>query len=174
MIAIVDVDYRSAAAGSEAAAVAACVLAASWRDGAPSAELVARVERVAPYEPGRFYLRELPCLRAVLAKAEAEARAPISVVVVDGHVWLDADRPGLGARLHEALGARVPVVGVAKNPFRGSTRAVAVLRGTSKTPLWASAVGMDVADAAEHVRTMHGPHRIPTLLARVDRVARDA
>ena len=98
----------------------------------------------------------------------------LEVVVVDGHVWLDGDRPGLGARLHETLGARAPVIGVAKNPFRGSTRCVAVLRGTSKVPLWVSAIGTDVAEAADHVRAMHGPHRIPTLLARVDRLARDA
>ena len=162
--------YLAAFATGDPDAVAACVLARSWTDEHAAEEIVARVEGVAPYEPGRFYLRELPCLEAVLAKV----RAPLEAVVVDGHVWLDGDRPGLGARLHEALGARVPVIGVAKNPFRGSTRCVAVLRGTSKVPLWVSAMGMDVAAAAEHVRAMHGPHRIPALLARVDRLARDA
>ncbi|MFY0538676.1 hypothetical protein [Nannocystis pusilla] len=43
--------------------------------------------------------------------------------MIDGHVWLGPDRPGLGVHLHRALGEAIPVVGVAKNPFRGRPRA---------------------------------------------------
>jgi deoxyribonuclease V len=49
---------------------------------------------------------------------------------------------------------------------------VEVLRGASKAPLYVSAVGIAADDAATAVRAMHGPHRIPTLLARVDAIAR--
>ncbi|MCA9705979.1 MAG: endonuclease V, partial [Myxococcales bacterium] len=124
----------------------------------------------APYVPGQLYLRELPCLLAVL---ERVAR-PLDAVLVDGYAVLDdLGRPGLGAHLHAALERRVPVVGVAKTHFRGST-AVEVLRGGSTRPLYVTAVGMGPERAAEGVGRMHGPHRIPTLLRRVDRLCRDA
>src|SRR5215469_7509367 len=46
----------------------------------------------APYQPGEFYRRELPPLRAVLPSARK-----LALVVVDGYVDLDpAGRPGLG------------------------------------------------------------------------------
>ncbi len=112
MIACVDVDYR------DAEAVVACVGIARWTDAAPSVESVVRLAAVAPYEPGAFYRRELPCILAVLATVR-----DVELVVVDGYVWLARARPGLGARLHEALGARVPVVGVAKTAFRGNDAA---------------------------------------------------
>ncbi|WP_236605100.1 endonuclease V [Sandaracinus amylolyticus] len=164
MIACVDVDYR------DHEAFAACVVADEWTSATAREEHVVRIDEVAPYEPGRFYLRELPCLRAVLARVTVS----IEVVIVDGQVWLDEDRPGLGARLYEALGATIPVVGVAKTEYRGATRVIEVCRGESKSPLYVSAIGMDASDAAAKVRAMHGPYRMPTLLARVDRVARDA
>jgi deoxyribonuclease V len=124
---------------------------------------------VAPYEPGRFYLRELPCLLAVLARAPA----PLAAAVVDGYVWLaDETRPGLGAHLFESLGGTVPVVGVAKTRFAGAERALPVTRGDSLRPLWVTAAGIDPTEAAEHVRRMHGPFRIPTALRRVDRLCR--
>lgn len=100
----------------------------------------------------------------------ARARA----VIIDGYVWLGAGRPGLGAHLHQALGQRTPVIGVAKRRFHGAGDAVAILRGTSQVPLFVTAVGIDVAEAAAGVQRMHGAHRIPTLLKRVDRLSRDA
>jgi deoxyribonuclease V len=93
-------------------------------------------------------------------------------VVVDAYVWLADDAPGLGARLHEALGEAVPVVGVAKTSFRGATRAVQLLRGTSTQPLYVTAAEMSAETAATHVASMHGAHRIPALLRRVDQLAR--
>ncbi|MBI2392982.1 MAG: endonuclease V [Deltaproteobacteria bacterium] len=160
MIAFVDVGY------ADDVGVAACVVAARWTDDRPFEERVVRVSPVSPYEPGRFFLRELPCVRAVLG----EVHAPVDVLVVDGYVFLDGDRPGLGARLHGVL--QLPVVGVAKTPFRGVTSAVAVTRGQSTRPLFVSAIGIDVREAAERVREMHGAFRVPTLLRRVDRLSR--
>lgn len=163
MKACVNVQYRATEA------VAACVVFREWTDERPERELTVRVPSPAAYEPGRFYLRELPCLLAVIEPL----RASLEVVVIDGYVWLDADgRRGLGAHLHEALGRAVPVVGVAKTAFAGGGFAVAVLRGVSKRPLYITGAGVEAAAAADLIRSMHGGFRIPTLLARVDRLAR--
>jgi deoxyribonuclease V len=80
--------------------------------------------------------------------------------VIDGYIWLDrAGRRGLGAHLHEALGGRVAVVGVAKTAFSGAP-AIPVMRGASKTPLFVSAEGMASEEAAGHITRMHGKFRI--------------
>ena len=75
MIACVDVDYRADHA------VAACVLFRDWLDAAAADEWTKRIAPVAPYEPGQFYRRELPCLLAVLTPRLDEVRT----VVVDGY-----------------------------------------------------------------------------------------
>jgi deoxyribonuclease V len=163
MLACVDVHY------GEGRAAAACLVFRRWEDALPAEEHVARVDAIAPYEPGAFYKRELPCLLAVLAKT-----APPEAVVIDGYVWLAEGRPGLGAHLYDALGGKVAVVGVAKTAFAGSAHAAKVCRGQARRPVFVTAAGMDQADAARHVAAMHGPYRVPTLLKRVDRLARDA
>ncbi|MBY0523033.1 MAG: endonuclease V [Gemmataceae bacterium] len=164
MIACVDVDYR------DREALAACVLFHSWGAAVSTDEKVIRVAPIEPYEPGQFYRRELPCLLAVLDRVRAAADA----VVVDGYVWLrDEQTPGLGAHLFEALGRSIPVVGVAKTCYR-SAAAIAVTRGSSRRPLYVTAVGMAVEEAARHVQIMHGQFRIPTQLKRVDRLCREA
>jgi deoxyribonuclease V len=162
-IAFVDVQY-----GGEGG-VAAVVVASTWSDAAAVEEHVVTVARVAPYRPGAFYERELPCLLLVLQRVHA----PLATVVVDGYVELDEHgAPGLGAHLHDALGGALAVVGIAKKSYRGSAFATPVVRGGSARPLFVTARGVPVAEAAQHVRAMHGPHRIPTLLARVDHLAR--
>jgi deoxyribonuclease V len=140
-----------------------------WEAAAAVLELVVRrQEAPAPYEPGRFYRRELPHLMAIVD--EARKRGTVDVVIVDGHVWLEEGMPGLGAHLAQAMGGGV-VVGVAKTSYRGGV-AIPVLRGDSASPLYVSAVGMETSDAAERVCAMHGPFRMPTLLKRVDSLAR--
>ena len=84
---------------------------------------------------------------------------------------LDDDKLGLGARIHAQLGGPA-VVGVAKHEFHGASSAVAVRRGTSKHPLFVGAIGIALDEAVAGVARMHGRHRIPTLLARVDRLSR--
>ena len=163
VIALLDVDYRSDHA------LAAGGLLRDWGDELPVRDLTARVTDVAPYEPGSFYKRELPCLLAVLGTVND----PLACVVVDGYVWLDANsRAGLGAHLYRALGESTPVVGVAKTRFGDGTFAVEALRGASLRPLYVTSAGIDVNLAADHVRAMHGPYRIPTALARVDALCR--
>src|SRR6185295_16838780 len=142
-----------------------------WVDAAPVVESVTRTAGAPPeYESGAFYRRELPYIVAALTAATVLPH----IVVVDGYVWLAPGRPGLGAHLHAALGGRVEVVGVAKRSFAGAVTAIPILRGTSQQPLFVTATSADVAAVAESVRVMHGAHRIPTLLKRVDRLARDA
>jgi deoxyribonuclease V len=165
MIACVDVDYR------DPYAIAACVAFRSWTDPVSADEKVERISPIEPYVPGQFYRRELPCLLAVLETM----REALETVVVDGYVWLkDEKTPGMGARLFEALGGKVPVIGVAKTRFLSSSIAAEVKRGHSLRPLYVTAAGIDLANAAGFIRSMHGDHRIPTLLRRVDRLCREA
>jgi deoxyribonuclease V len=162
VIVCVDVDYR------EAEVVAAAVGFARWTDERALAEVVVTSDAPpAPYEPGRFYRRELPHLVGVLALIPP----PLDAVVVDGYVWLGEGNAGLGAHLHAVLGGATAVIGVAKTAYAGAD-AIEVVRGTSTRPLYVTAVGIDANEAAEHVRTMHGEHRIPTLLRRVDQLCR--
>ena len=141
VIVAVDVDYRADAV------VTACVGFAGWANATTEVEWVAtRAGAAEPYEPGQFYRRELPYL--LTAVAAIEAARVVDAVVVDAHAWLDAGRPGLGAHLATARGGATVVVGVAKTRYRGGA-GLAVLRGSSRTPLWVSAVGIDAAHAAE-------------------------
>ena len=61
-IACVDVDYRGNIA------VAAGLWFCGWSAGTADRQEVAVIQGVAPYQPGEFYRRELPCLLDVLAK----------------------------------------------------------------------------------------------------------
>lgn len=147
-------------------AVAALVVAGDAALSTVLSEHVAVLAHVAPYEPGAFFARELPALRAVLGGVE-----PLDLLVVDGYVDLDPEgRPGLGARVHAELG--VPVVGVAKTRFHAASHAIEVRRGSATRPLHVTAAGMPAEDAAALVSAMAGPHRIPTALRRVDTIAR--
>jgi len=165
-IAILDVDYRGNGAR------AACVVAESWSSEIPLATYICDIESVQEYEPGAFYRRELPCLLQVLGLLPSQPDA----VVIDGYVWLsDASRPGLGAHLYQAMGVRTPVIGVAKTAFHGAASCpivVQVQRGSSKNPLFVTAVGVGPAVAGAWVHGMAGPHRIPTLLTATDQLSR--
>jgi deoxyribonuclease V len=163
VIVALDVDYR------EHAVVAAAIGFASWTDDRTTLEVVVASDAPpAPYEPGKFYLRELPHLRSALALIAP----PLTAVIVDGYVWLGS-QPGLGAHLYDLLGQTVPVIGIAKTQFAGAP-AIEVIRGASARPLYVTAAGIDATAASEHVLAMHGDHRIPTLLKRADQLARAA
>jgi deoxyribonuclease V len=124
------------------------------------------VPGVEPYQPGRFYLRELPPLRAVL-----DGLGQMALLIIDGYADLDPDgRPGLGARAHAELA--VPVIGVAKTAFRTATHAIPVRRGTSARPLYVTAAGMPRTEAASLVQRMAGQYRLPDALRRADTLAR--
>jgi deoxyribonuclease V len=145
---------------------AAAVMAADTAFSRLAGDRIAVVPDVAPCQPGQFCLRELPPLHAVL-----DGLPGLSLLVTGGYADLDPDGlPGLGARAREQFG--VPVIGVAKTPFRTATHAIPVLRGTSARPLYVTAAGIPRADAADLVRHMAGRHRLPGALRRADTLAR--
>jgi deoxyribonuclease V len=147
---------------------AAAVVAGDAAFSAVLAERTAVVSAVAPYQPGAFFLRELPPLRAVLAGVRG-----LGLVVVGGYVDLDpGGRPGLGGHVHAEFG--VPVIGVAKTAFRTATHAVPVVRGRSARPLFVTAAGLPVTDAARLVQHMAGRFRLPDALRRADALARSS
>jgi deoxyribonuclease V len=149
-------------------AIAAAMMFDHWTDAIPIRVVTQRIDEVAPYEPGAFYKRELPCLLAVL-ETFCE---PLETIIVDGFVWLDdQNKRGLGAHLFDALEKRITVVGVAKTAFTGAP-ALEVLRGQSKQPLFVNSIGCDQIRAAQWIANMHGEHRVPTLLKAVDQLAR--
>jgi deoxyribonuclease V len=159
--AAVDVHYPAGGG-----ACAALVVAADAGFGGVLDERVTWLDTVAPYQPGRFYLRELPAIEAVLATTD-----PVDLLIIDGYVDLDPDaRPGLGAHVRERIG--VPVIGVAKTAFQPATQAVPVRRGSSTKPLYVTAAGLPIAQAADLVAAMAGRHRMPDALRRVDDLCR--
>lgn len=146
--------------------IAACLVFAGWGAARSDYVIVKELPPAPPYETGMFYRRELHGLLQVMPSD------PLDGVIVDGYVWTSEGlRPGLGAHLFNAIGRGIPVIGVAKTRLRGAP-AELVTRGGSTSPLFVSAVGMDMREAAKHVRGMHGPYRIPTLLKEVDRLSR--
>lgn len=161
MIAAFDVHYRP-----DGSASAAAVLFADYRSAEPFKELTCRLPNAAAYIPGEFYRRELPCILTLYDTFEEKP----DEIVIDGYVML-GDRPGLGQYLFEAIGGGIPVIGVAKTRY-GDTPGIEILRGGSVRPLYVTAAGIDPGAASERIRTMHGPHRLPTLLKRVDLLAK--
>lgn len=165
MIAVLDAAY------GDGASAAACVVAAGWDAAGVQGEYSHRDGPAAEYQPGEFYKRELPLLLSVLRMLP---RRP-AIIVIDGYVWLGVeDRKGLGAHLFDALGGTSVVVGVAKTKFHGASYwAAEVKRGASVSPLYVTAAGLTLEQAAAAVKRMDGEHRIPTLVARADRLARE-
>ena len=162
-LAIVDVHYANEGAR------AACLVARRWTDSVADEAHVVSIASVSPYVPGRFFERELPCIVDVLSRVQTR----LTAIIIDGYVELDdAGTPGLGAHLHAHYEGCYAVIGVAKTAYRGSDFAVKVFRGSSKHPLFVTARGIPVNDAARFVASMYGAHRIPTLLGRVDHLAR--
>ncbi|MCB9235632.1 MAG: endonuclease V [Bacteroidia bacterium] len=144
-----------------------------WEGSEEIEILVAEIPGVefGEYAPGEFYKRELPCLLELLKQVDLKA---IDGIVVDGHIYAGGpDKPGLGARLYEALGEKIPVIGVAKSSFRGNGETVVeVFRGKSKNPLYVSALGIPKERAAAWIQNMKGEHRMPVLLKKLDGLTR--
>jgi deoxyribonuclease V len=147
-------------------ATAALVVATDPTFAPVTEEHVISEPNVLPYRPGAFFERELPPLTAVLRQTGG-----LDLLIVDGYVTLDPNgRPGLGHHVRAAIG--IPVIGVAKTAFQPATHAIEVYRGGSRRPLYVTADGLAPADAADLVRAMAGPHRLPAALKRVDALSR--
>lgn len=161
LILALDVDYR------ETHALVAGVWFRGWTAQTPEHEATAVIHEIADYEPGEFYRRELPCLLTLLPLGPTP-----DLIVVDGYVWLGNHKPGLGAKLAEALENRIPVVGIAKTRFASCTESVAVCRGGSQSPLYVTTTGIDLSEMPTNLQSMTGEFRLPTMLKRVDTLAR--
>ena len=160
-----DVDYQ------KDRATAAGVLFRYWQDKNPVSEVISKVDQVKGYIPGQFYKRELPCILKLINEHQLSPE----YIIVDGYVFLDGNSaPGLGKYLYNALDKKIPVIGVAKTPFKGIAPDYQIFRGDSKKPLFITAAGMPVKKAREYIIKMHGKHRIPALLKYVDLLARKA
>jgi deoxyribonuclease V len=160
----VDVHYDD----EQQLAHAAAVVFGQWSDAEAAMVQVHTRAGLEPYVSGELYRRELPVLVDLLALVEQ--RVTLERVIVDGHVDVAPDQPGLGRHLFEALERRLTVVGVAKNAFVGAP-SEGVFRGRSRKPLWVSSTG-DLEAAVAGIRAMYGSDRIPKLLRLADRSAR--
>ena len=149
-------------------AVVAGVLFQSWTDAEATHSEVLEVPNAAEYRSGEFYRRELPGIMSLYKRLNR----PFDTIVIDGYVWLEIGRPGLGAHLYNALDCKVPVIGVAKTAFGKAAAAVSIHRGASKRPLYVTAAGMALPEASMHIQDMNGEHRLPTLIKKVDALCR--
>lgn len=163
MILAVDVQYTLNAA------LAAGILFSDWKSDNTQQLLLKSIDKIAPYEPGSFYKRELPCILALLS----EVNINLDVIIVDGYVMLGKDNtPGLGMHLYNSLNGAIPVIGVAKKEFIGTPNACQLQRGKSQKPLYITSVGIELSLAKFYIASMHGKYRIPTLLKKVDQLCR--
>ena len=159
----IDVQYLSDEA------VVAGVLFHDWQSEEAAKTLTKTVRNIAPYEPGSFYKRELPCIKALLD----QVNDPLDYIVIDGFVTLGSDeRDGLGMHLYRAINNEIPIVGVAKKAFLDTPASCEIYRGDSKKPLFVTSVGIDLQKAKELILSMAGRHRIPALLKRADQLCR--
>ena len=162
MIAAFDVHYLE-----DGHASAAAVLFSDYSNAEPASVYTQFLPRAADYISGEFCIRELPCILALIKRINNA----LDEMIVDGYVML-GNRPGLGQHLFESFDGKIPVIGVAKSKFQGSSGAL-VFRGGSIRPLYVTSAGVEQEKASERIRMMHGVHRMPTLLTRVDLLARE-
>ena len=166
MILAFDVYYT----GDHAKAV--CIGFENWTDTTTAQTWVQHIPGIADYEPGAFYKRELPCILAILNTIDLST---ISAIIVDGYVVLDNDgKAGLGLHLYNALHGNIPVIGVAKTSYAGNDiNVTGVRRGQSERPLYITAVGMPLPEAAANIHAMAGEYRMPGLLKKLDTITRE-
>lgn len=147
-------------------------LAFNGQDDKPHAVYTETLTGIEEYVPGAFYRRELPCILSLLKQVNLTG---VDCIIVDGFVYLDDNAThGLGGHLYEALGQKMPIIGVAKTNFATIEKLKApVLRGNSKNPLYVTAIGTSLETAAENIASMHGSYRIPTLLRELDRLTKE-
>lgn len=148
-----------------------CLAFENWNCDTESFIYFENPEITSGYESGAFYKRELPCILSLLKKIVLKDG---DVIIVDGYVTLDnAGKLGLGGYLYQSLEKKYPIVGIAKNRFNSEDeRRREVLRGESKTPLFLTAIGIDVDEIKSLIENMHGNYRIPTLLKKLDQLTR--
>ncbi|MDF2550810.1 MAG: endonuclease [Chryseobacterium sp.] len=148
-----------------------CIAFEDWSSEKENEIFTEKTKIISDYESGVFYKRELPCILSLLSKIELKEN---DIIIVDGFVTLnDEGKIGLGGYLFEALDQKFAVIGIAKNEFSSlDEKRRNILRGESKTPLFLTAMGIDVDEIKSKIETMHGSFRIPTLLKKLDQLTR--
>ncbi len=163
MILATDVQYNN----NEA--VAAGILFQNMQLDLIVKKITKKVYKIAPYEAGFFYKRELPCILSLLKEIDAK----LDIIIIDGYVSLGKDeKDGLGMHLYKKLNCKIPVIGVAKRAYAQTPQKNEILRGKSKNPLYVTAVGMSLEEAQNLILMMHGENRIPTILKKADQLCR--
>ena len=163
MILAVDVDYRK-----NNHAVIAGIVFKNWQDEEATKIIVTNLDNIEDYISGQFYKRELPCILKLLN----EIQYTLKCIVIDGYVFLDENKKGLGAYLYEALDKKIPVIGVAKTAFKNISSDTYLYRGESKKPLYITAAGIELEEAKKSIKKMYGKYRFPKLLKEVDSICR--
>ena len=152
MIVAIDVDYRE-----NNYAVIAGVLFKDWQDKEPVETIITNLDNIAAYVSGQFYKRELPCILKLLDEMKTIPKC----IVVDGYVFLDNNKKGLGAYLYEALDKKTPIIGVAKSAFNNISPDTYVYRGESKKPLYITVAGIALEEAKRAILKMDWrPHNL--------------
>jgi deoxyinosine 3'endonuclease (endonuclease V) len=166
MILAIDVHYKDTTAKAVGA------LLQHWNDAIAERTIIKYIDTVEEYIPGSFYKRELPCIQEIIKDVDLQS---LSCIIIDGFVVLDdAGKPGLGAYVYESIQSQVPVIGVAKSNFHQNRKhVIPVLRGTSEKPLYVTAIGADLQQAADNIQRMHGEYRLPTVLKELDRITKE-
>lgn len=163
MIIAIDVHY------TENSALIAGLIFQTWTSLQPERVYTQHFNEIAEYESGSFYKRELPCILSLLQQVQE----PLEIIIIDGFVTLGTEqKAGLGMYLWQSLNPQIPVIGVAKNAFRGTPQHCEILRGESLKPLYITSAGIDLELAKQGILMMSGKHRIPTLLKLVDQYSR--
>lgn len=167
MLLAVDVHYK------EDYAKTVLVLFEDWTSDVPFDIIEVTTAAVLDYEPGFFYKRELPCILEALKRVDLST---IDAILIDGYVFVDNNYShGLGGYLFEALGHKIPIVGIAKTKFQSNSDTVLeVFRGESKNPLFVSSIGLDTASVAQKTIEMFGEFRLPYLLKLMDQKTKEA
>jgi len=149
-----------------------CIAFEDWSSEKEKEIITEKTEITSDYESGAFYKRELPCILSLLSRIELKEN---DIIIVDGFVTLNNDgKIGLGGYLFEALDKKIPIIGIAKNDFSSpDEKRRNVLRGESKTPLFLTAMGIDVDEIKGNVEKMHGSYRMPTILKKLDQLTRE-
>lgn len=158
----IDVHYRTTFAK------AVSIEFEDWKAEQPTLINEVILPEVSPYIPGQFYKRELPCILKVL---ELTNLSKVDTIIIDGYVTLDdKGKPGLGRYLYEHLQQSIPIIGIAKRPFKDNAQYVKkIFRGESKQPLYITSIGVELTEVAKKIQEMSGKFRIPTLLKILDK-----
>ena len=191
MILAIDVYYYPEPNKEGVTYCAAGVLFNNYNSEVPhSVQTIKGADLISPYIPGHFKDRELPCILKLLNEFKLYA-SEIDTIILDSYVKL-LDYKGnriesLGDALFNKLdslsflgySSNISIIGVAKTRFgykKGSQLldyCVPVYRGLeATTPLYITSIGCDINEAAENIKNMFGPYKLPNMLYIADRYSK--